>query len=251
MIGIDAGHHNSDSGAVRVSKGIKEVDLNRAVIKFLKQELAQRGIIYIECIGSIHQKANIANANNCSIYVSVHHNAGGGEGTETFHCPNSSEGAKLAKAIHSEVVKVSGLKDRGIKQKKFTVLTKTKMPATLIELGFMDSNDFDEIIKTDFQNRCAGAICRGICNYFGVDKQEVDMESCVYTDNDVDARIGSYLSEKKGIPLIVNSLPAFTSNKVYAIGLNAVTKCKGKFKVVVELSGKDRFETAKKVMGEI
>lgn len=93
-------------------------------------------------------RAARANAAGAICHIDFHHNAlstawfDGPGGVETFVMtpmsanPSSHE---LAKQIHPRVVKAMGLRDRGIKQANFAMLRLTKMPAVLVEGGFMDS----------------------------------------------------------------------------------------------------------------
>lgn len=92
----------------------------------------------------------VARANNAGadVYVSFHHNAMGSTwrstelGVETFRMQGlstTSAAGRLQAAIHPRVVKAMGLKDRGAKAANFQELRTTKMPAVLIEGGFMDS----------------------------------------------------------------------------------------------------------------
>lgn len=91
------------------------------------------------------RKANLWGAD---IYVSFHHNAMGsvwvahGLGIETFRSDRLSAGSsagKLQAAIHPRIVDAMELKDRGKKAAPFYELRYTKMPAVLLEGGFMDS----------------------------------------------------------------------------------------------------------------
>ncbi|WP_404335884.1 N-acetylmuramoyl-L-alanine amidase [Planococcus rifietoensis] len=91
------------------------------------------------------RKANLWGAD---IYVSFHHNAMGsvwvahGLGIETFRSDRvsaSSSAGKLQAAIHPRIVNAMELKDRGKKTAPFYELRYTKMPAVLLEGGFMDS----------------------------------------------------------------------------------------------------------------
>lgn len=117
---------------------------------------------------------NLTSSNSC--FVSIHYNAYDGVfnsksgGVETYHYPDSTKGSRLATAIHNEVIQGTEQYNRGIKDANFHVLRETKMPAALIEFGFMDK--YDEAIlmlDDDFQSECAEDTVRGICKYFDVE----------------------------------------------------------------------------------
>jgi N-acetylmuramoyl-L-alanine amidase len=113
----------------------------------------------------------LANRNNASAYISIHYNAGGGVGVETFHYPGSTKGKKLASLVHKYVREGTKQKDRGVKSANFQVLRETHMPACLVEYGFMDDPSRTEakrMIDTSFQKECAVETAKGICEYFSV-----------------------------------------------------------------------------------
>ncbi len=111
------------------------------------------------------RKANLWGAD---IYVSFHHNAMGsvwvahGLGIETFRSDRvsaSSSAGKLQAAIHPRIVEAMKLKDRGKKTAPFYELRYTKMPAVLLEGGFMDSrvdrSAMDKVIEIQGQGIAA------------------------------------------------------------------------------------------------
>src|SRR5690606_27713613 len=95
----------------------------------------------------------------------------GGSGVETYHYPGSANGKRLAQCIHEFVIQGTPQKNRGIKSANFYVLRNTKMPAVLIEFGFMDDPGLREaqlMLNKSFQQECAQETAKGICKYFGV-----------------------------------------------------------------------------------
>lgn len=86
-----------------------------------------------------------ANAWGADIYISFHHNANTGRwgnwtGTETFTQTGvGGKALELAKLVQPALVKAYGLRDRGLKTANFHITRETKMPAVLIEGGYMDS----------------------------------------------------------------------------------------------------------------
>jgi N-acetylmuramoyl-L-alanine amidase len=58
-------------------------------------------------------------------------------GTETFYCPGSVRGKKLAELFQRHLVAALGLKDRGIKDSPAMYITRKTIPVTvLLEIGF-------------------------------------------------------------------------------------------------------------------
>lgn len=84
---------------------------------------------------------------------------------------------KLADNIHSEVkrrvVKRFRLKDRGMKPGLFYVLALSKVPAVLLEVGFMSNpKELEKLTLPAFQSKYARSIAIGIKNYIGKSKEQ-------------------------------------------------------------------------------
>jgi len=111
-----------------------------------------------------------------TVFLSVHYNALNGKwdskagGIEVYHYPGSTEGIRLAKAVHDELIKGTSQVDRGIKEADFHVLRETIMPAILIEAGFMDClEEAERMLVPDFQDEVAKEIMDGVNKYFGIE----------------------------------------------------------------------------------
>ena len=110
-------------------------------------------------------------ANNwpADIFLSIHVNAGGGRGAETYCYDLQGAGGRLARAIQNQLVKTLSpfdpdYKDRGEKaHPSFCVLRNTTMPAVLVETGFIDSADVN--LLTTHGDDIARAIARGVTDY--------------------------------------------------------------------------------------
>lgn len=97
----------------------------------------------------LQTRTNQANSWGADYYISFHHNALKDDrvyrehtGVETFvySLTKSIEAVKLAEVLHPAIVQSYGLRNRGIKEKNLHICRETKMPAILVEGGFMDSS---------------------------------------------------------------------------------------------------------------
>lgn len=187
LIALDDGHGLSPTPTSgkrtpmipEIKRSIYENEFNKAVVYYLDQELKQCGfrtllVAPTDVDVPLSIRTRLANQKGADLFVSVHYNAGGGSGVETYHFPNSVKGERAAKLIHKYVIQGTRQKDRGVKTANFHVLRETKMPAVLIEYGFMDDPSLREarlMTNTDFQRECARETAQGICEYFGVTYQ--------------------------------------------------------------------------------
>ena len=175
---LDAGHGGKDPGAV--GNGLKEKDIVLNVTKKVGEILKHHGIEVeysrtTDTFLELHERANKANRANAKVFVSVHVNSAANtqaRGVETYHYTNSSQGARLARAIQTSIVTSNIFsQNRGVKTANFVVLRQTKMPAALIELGFISNSQDAQILRTK-QNEIAEAVARGILSYLGIEYKE-------------------------------------------------------------------------------
>jgi N-acetylmuramoyl-L-alanine amidase len=71
--------------------------------------------------------------------------------------------SRLAYDIHEKLVEKLGAEDRGVKQAPFYVLAGARMPAVLLEVGFISHEDEGRKLRTrEYQDRVADAVADGI-----------------------------------------------------------------------------------------
>lgn len=182
IVFLDAGHGGSDPGAVDTTRNdriyTEEEDRNLDLVAKTKTALERSGIKVVasrlsDATLSLAQRTQRANASNADVFVSWHCNAhtdgSSARGIEVFHYPTSENGKKLANAIYGRLDDVSPWADRGVKSANFYVLKHTKMPAALIEAGFITNTQEEEALASPtYRLALAEAAAKGICAHLGV-----------------------------------------------------------------------------------
>ncbi|KAB7706026.1 cell wall hydrolase [Bacillus aerolatus] len=182
---LDPGHGGSDPGAVALGLKEKDVVLDtslkvNALLKKtpFKVEMTRTN----DTFPSLSQRTAFAKNKGGNVFVSIHANAGGGTGVETFYYtkaatnPYVTDSKLLATKIQQRMVTAMQLKDRGVKKtSSYYVLKYNSMPAALAELGFVDNATDNAKLKSDYW-RTAGAkaIYLGILDYYKAKGYEVD-----------------------------------------------------------------------------
>ena len=169
MIIIDPGHGGNDPGAVGPT-GTKEKDVALNISLCLANLLEWLGH-EVKLTRTHDVKPNWPDrvkSNKEDIFVSIHCNAVDNEdvhGTETFHYTGSTEGEKVAEAVHRRLKGVA--RDRGVKDsQEFYVLRKTKCPAILVETDFISNPEREKLLASRrYQMRLASLIAAGIDQY--------------------------------------------------------------------------------------
>jgi len=165
--GIDIGHNcpPADIGCVGIRK---EDELNKEVGVRVMEKLKGLKHEVVNCTpsndsslsNSLYRRINKANEEKVDLYVSIHFNGGHGRGTEVFAI--SESGKQIAKRVVDEIASL-GYVNRGVKDGSFLYLLKnTKMPAILVEGGFVDSKEDMERFNAE---NTANAIVKGLTTY--------------------------------------------------------------------------------------
>ncbi|MEX1013359.1 MAG: N-acetylmuramoyl-L-alanine amidase [Waddliaceae bacterium] len=176
---IDAGHGGKDEGAKSPHiKDMIEKDLTLSTAKLLDRYLRQLGYETIltrsnDVFIPLDVRAEFANANSPDLFVSVHYNSApnkSAQGIEVFYYKEESERSERAKvlagAVLDTVLTSTQAKSRGTKHGNFAVIRDTKMPAILIEAGFLTNQEESKLIEDAYyRNRLARGIAQGIRNY--------------------------------------------------------------------------------------
>lgn len=178
IICIDPGHGGKDPGAIgRDPFTLWESDLVWSIAVATYTLLPATNEVFLsrgqsEYV-SLSDRVRAANDGAANIFVSIHANASNdasANGFEVWHS-GSGAGARLALCVLDRVsiaTSCDGMKNRGIKAGNFTVLTRTNMPAVLVECGFMTNPlDLMTMATARYQKSIAEAICGAVSSFGG------------------------------------------------------------------------------------
>ncbi len=183
---LDAGHGGQDSGAV----GYHEDGTIRALEKDFNLDVALRAQKLLEAQGvEVHmirtedvyvdfrRVGSISNDAGTSLFVSIHTNSATVEqanGIETYgylqagSVSNGMTSQRLSELLLEELIKETGAYNRGVKDgKELAVINSTKMPATLIEIGFISNPaECEKMMTAEYRQKLAQAVCDGVLRAF-------------------------------------------------------------------------------------
>lgn len=142
----------------------------------IEAELERHGV-YVEREGneiSVQERIKIANELKADLYISLHSNAVSANkkgticGTEIYVLPENETAKDIAVNIYSEMKKIQGFKERGIRNNRdFLELNSPNMPSCLIEVDYHDNYDRACWIVENMYS-IAIAIVKGILKYFDI-----------------------------------------------------------------------------------
>lgn len=196
-VALDAGHGGKDPGAISDGK-LQEKDLSLDLARRVRAHLAAAGVrvamtrdsdVFLELADRPAAAAKV----KADLFVSLHLNATGTKsvrGVETFGItaagfastaggagskaavPNNQfnhSGTILAYQIQKAVTGITRAEDRGVKRARFAVLRESKMPAALVECGFLTNpTEAQKMGTPSYRETVAQGVAQGILNYLAL-----------------------------------------------------------------------------------
>jgi N-acetylmuramoyl-L-alanine amidase len=174
VVVIDPGHGGHDRGGMpgqRLAEKGFTLDTAQRLARLLENVTGIKVVLTRDddTFVSLGERTNIANqyAGHDAVFVSIHFNAGRREsayGIETYY--NNQRGYRLAALVHSRVIQAMASIDRGIRHRGYWVLRKNRLPAILVECGFLtDPAEAARISDSHSRERLARAIADAIVRY--------------------------------------------------------------------------------------
>ena len=186
---IDAGHGGLDGGATAID-GTKEKDLNLLVALSLGEMLKLNGynVIYTRTedimltmndsngsakMQDLKKRVEIANYEDNSLFISIHMNKFSQEkycGLQVFYSGSNPKSEKIANLIQANTKNM--LQENNNRETKkagsnIYLLHKTKVPAVLVECGFLSNPEECELLKNDgYRKEIAAVIYSSVIEFF-------------------------------------------------------------------------------------
>jgi N-acetylmuramoyl-L-alanine amidase len=165
---VDAGHGGFDRGGI-AGQRVPEKTLALDVALRLRSLLQASGYRVVmtresDVFVPLGTRVAIANQYRNGIFVCIHFNAtrrSGANGIETYFY--SRDSLTLASAIHYHVAGGAPSSNRGVRRRGFFVLRKTRIPAVLVECGFLTNPTEARYAQTAaYRQKLAEEIARGV-----------------------------------------------------------------------------------------
>ena len=187
---VDVGHGGKDPGAIK--HGVRESDLNLSIAKKVESYLKQKDINVAlsrksDIYHTIDQRIIASNKYGADAFISIHNNAASSSsahGIESFYTPGSSKAEAFTKEIQSTLISYTKAHNRGSHPEEYWVIEDSKIPAALLETGFMTNpTELAKLKTSSYQDTLARAIGDGIFDYLteSIDVKDSSVISEAYT----------------------------------------------------------------------
>lgn len=176
---LDAGHGGPEPGATFEGRQEKDdtLRLALAVGEILERNGVEVAYTRTEDVyDTPFEKAQIANREGGDFLISFHRNsspeANEYSGVETLVYDKSGEKLELAENINEELENV-GFRNLGAKERPgLVILKRSKMPAVLVEAGFLNTEADNELFDQNF-DEISQAIANAVLKTLGQDELQV------------------------------------------------------------------------------
>jgi len=169
---LDPGHGGNDSGALG-RNGTLEKNLTLRTARLLYDKLSAAGANVIltrnsDSYVSLASRVSISHYRNADVFLSVHYDSSvdsSARGITSYYYESLDR--PVAQTLQPEMIKYTGLRDRGSRIGNFQVLRTNRQPSVLLELGYL-SNLSEELTvnSSSFQEKVSNGVYYGLAHYF-------------------------------------------------------------------------------------
>jgi N-acetylmuramoyl-L-alanine amidase len=164
---IDPGHGGFDRGGIpgqQVPEKMVALDTALRLEKIL-QRAGVRTVMTrsTDIFVPLSVRSAIANAQHDAIFVSIHYNASprhGAHGIETYS--ENNRGAVLAARIQRQIISRVSTENRGMRSAEYYVLRNCRLPAVLVECGFLTNPSEAQALRPAYRQEIAEQVAAGV-----------------------------------------------------------------------------------------
>lgn len=183
IIVVDAGHGGSMPGAVK--KGVREKDINLAIVEKIKEVFDEAGdenikVYYTrldDANVSLTERVELANKSNADLFISIHNNASSSgmftseNGTLVLYSSEDEDeltSRRFAQLCLHNVNDSVGSRNAGIVNGDNIYIVRTsKVPVALIEVGYMtNQTELDNLTNPEYQRKVAEGVYNAVMQAF-------------------------------------------------------------------------------------
>ncbi len=176
LIVVDPGHGGMDEGCM--AAGVLEKDINFAIARLVQEKLTDAGFLVLltrtdDVYMAKEERARLANLCGADAFISIHQNSCEDKsvgGMETWYdgTDTDRDSKRLAKLVHKYTLLSTGAGERELRDDaQLCVTGQTKMPACLIETGFLSNPaECAQLVTREYQEKLAEGIVDGITLFF-------------------------------------------------------------------------------------
>lgn len=252
-IALSAGHGRNTAGKRCMKKldpnQTREWVLNSRIVEKVQKLLA--GYDGVEVLRlddrtsdtdvALKTRSRSANAWGADLYLAIHHNAGihGGKGggiVAYVYTKPSEESLAWQEALYDGLIAATGLRgnrSKPLAKKNLHEVRVPKMPAVLLELGFMDSLvDVPIILTEEYADKCAKAIVETLARLENLEKKEAGEKPAVTNQLDFaeechEEKKGTYRVVSKDGVLNLRAGAGTDKHLIEAMPTGSTVKCYG------------------------
>lgn len=176
VIIVDAAHGGDDAGAISAN-GVNEKDLVLSIAKHIQKAAAKKNIKVILTRGGdqgveLEKRVTYSNIHKAELFISLHANFNSENSLLSgLECVVSEsnigfdDSKRFAESLTKELVALGGIPVNDIRQSNFYVLSKNKVPAIVLQLGFLSNiTDTEYVMDEANQQRISERIISAIVN---------------------------------------------------------------------------------------
>lgn len=157
VVAIDPGHGGQDPGALGDPQlPPSEEDVTLQISLLLRDRLLEKGFLPVltrdhDVTMDLLARAKLANDKGAALFLSVHVNSAEDASAAYYstwiYRQARPETRHWARIVHRRMLAVTGFPDGGIREAEFVVLRATRMPAILVELGFISNPAHEQLMR--------------------------------------------------------------------------------------------------------